>query len=252
MKSRFVLGIVALVAGAAATVEGAIWNADTTLDVGNSIVSASVTDGSGSLDKIQGKLVATFTNGNVSWDQDIYCIHITDGTAFSAFAYPSAGLPLGGAKGDFNLALFDVAGHGIAFNDNNTLGNGIDPNYPMLTNTFTSSLAAGDYYIAISRNTTGTNALRRTQFTRPVVAGGALMFPGQINNAPAADPTAALRAVEYSNMSGVFTGWEAAPFNFPFNDNYDIDLTGASFSVPSPAGLSVLGLGLVGFARRRR
>ena len=57
---------------------GAEWSADRTADVGNRINTASVTDGSGSLDKIAGTLRAFVADGAASWDQDIYCIRITD------------------------------------------------------------------------------------------------------------------------------------------------------------------------------
>jgi hypothetical protein len=231
-------------AGAA---HGAEWSADRTTDVGNRINTASVTDGSGSLDKIAGTLRAFVADGAASWDQDIYCIRITDGTAFSAIAYPSPGLPAG-TIGDFNLALFDADGHGIAFNDNTTT-EGI-AQYPVLTNTFTSTLPAGDYYLAISRNsrnaTTGV-----VRFNRPF-AGGSLMFPGQTNATGPSDPTASLRTGEYSAMGSVFSGWEPHAFSFPFNDNYDIDLTGATFSVPAPGAAALLAVGVLGATRRRR
>lgn len=242
-----VIGSLVAVSALSLAAHGAGWTADRTADVGNMIETASVTDGVGSLDKISGSLAAFFS-GAASWDQDIYCIRITDGTAFSAIAYPSPGLPTGGSNGDFNLALFDAQGRGIAFNDN-TSTEGIEQ-YPMLTNTFTSALPAGDYYLAISRNTrNATTGVVR--FNRPF-AGGSLMFPGQTNNTNGSDPTAPLRTGEYSAMGSVFSGWEPHAFSFPLTDNYDIDLTGATFSVPAPGAAALLAVGGLRATRRRR
>jgi len=78
------------------------------------------------------------------------------------------------------------------------------------------------------------------------------MFPGATNATGPSDPSAPLRTGEYSAMGSVFSGWEAHPFSFPLNDNYDIDLTGASFSVPAPGAAALLAVGLLGAARRRR
>ncbi len=239
MKKVCLLGY-ALVASAGIANAG-VWSVDNTADVGNMLNTASVTDGFGSLEKIQGRLVATFS-GTVSWDQDIYCIHINDGAAFSAVAYPTPGSASGPA--DMNLALFDAAGHGIAFNDNS---GGFA--YPALTNLFTTGLAAGDYYLAVSRNSSGGNP-SRFRGNRPL-AGGVLMFPGQVNNSLSTDPSAPLRDGEFSNLGAVFSGWEAVPFSFPLNDFYDIDF-GCGYCVPAPAGMGLLTLGLLGVSRRRR
>lgn len=246
MKSSF-LGC-ALIASASvvASASANIWNPDLTTDVGSLLSSANTTDGSGSVDSINGVLAAFFDldTFTASWDQDIYRIHIADGSAFSAVAYPTPGSNSG--RSDFNLSLFDLSGHGVAFNDNS---NGSI--YPSLTNTFTTGMPEGDYYLAISRNTQGGTA-QIQRFNRPILSTGALMFPGQTNNTAAADPSSSLRDGEYSNMSGVFAGWESNGFSFPLNDYYTIDLTGVTFSVPAPGSLALLGLGALGAARRRR
>lgn len=245
MKNSVMWGGALLVAaGALATAEASVWTADLTADVGRMLDTSSVTDGAGTLSTIRGQLVATFSGGAASWDQDIYRIRIVDGAAFSAVAYPTPGSPSG--RCDLNLSLFDLDGRGVAFNDN---ANGTI--YPALTNTFTIGLPAGDYYLAVSRNTQGGSALIQ-RFNRPIVAGGALMFPGQTNNTPIGDPTASLREGEYSNMSAVFAGWESNGISFPFNDVYTVDLTGVGYSVPAPGVAALLGLASLGAARRRR
>lgn len=52
----------------------------------------------------------------------------------------------------------------------------------------------------------------------------------------------------------VLAGWEVQPEGSPlgFNLNYNISLTGATYSIPAPASIGLFGLGALGALRRRR
>jgi MYXO-CTERM domain-containing protein len=216
---------------AGTTINGAI-------DAGHVLATANMTRGAGPLTTINGGCSAA---ANVSLDADLYCITITDPTNFSAVV-------AGGT--DTCLALFDSAGHGVAFNDNRT--DSLTSNGAMLTSLLTASLpAGGTYYLGIGRTNGNTNA--NIQYTRPLDAAGGLMFPGD----PAFQaPNDAVRRAEYGPNSAiaVLTSWEAfAGSSLPFNFNYTITLSGAGYSqLPTPGAAGLLGLGALATLRRRR
>ena len=125
-----------------------------TTDAGHLIATANLTRGAGPLNTITGTATAA---ANVSLDADLYCIRITDPANFSAVV-------AGGT--DSMIALFDSAGHGIAFNDDRT--DSLTSHGAMLTSLFTSSLTPGGiYFIGIGRSNGNQNAT--IQYTRPQI-----------------------------------------------------------------------------------
>lgn len=198
--------------------------------------TANLTRGAGPLNTITGTCSAV---ANVSLDADMYCITITNPTTFSATV-------AGGT--DSVLALFDAAGHGIAFNDDRT--DSATSRGAQITSLFTASLPAGTYFLGIALQTTsGANVA----FNRPLDAAGGLMFPGQ----PQLTPTDNIvRRAEYGPLSptSVLTSWEPYPStSLPFTFNYTITLTGAGYhTTPAPGAAGLIGLGALAAFRRRR
>lgn len=207
-------------------------------DAGFLVSTANMTRGAGPLTMINGTCSGA---ANISLDADMFCITITDPANFSAIV-------TGGT--DSCLALFDAAGHGIVFNDNRT--DSATSNGAALTSLFTSSLTpGGTYYLGIARTNGSTNAA--ISYTRPLNAGGTLMFTGDPSGQA---PNDVVRRAEYGPLSAtdVLTNWE--PFNsgfLPFNFSYTITLTGAGYSTtPAPGAAGLLGLGALAAFRRRR
>jgi MYXO-CTERM domain-containing protein len=207
-------------------------------DAGFLVSTANMTRGAGPLTTINGTCTG---QSNVSLDADIFCITITDPANFSAVVS-------GGT--DSILALFDSAGHGIAFNDDRT--DSLTSHGAYLTSLLMGSLTpGGTYYLGIGRTNGSQNA--SIQYTRPLDALGNLMFPGD----PALQaPNDIVRRAEYGPISptSVLTSWEPFPSSFlPFNFNYTITLTGAGYSTtPAPGAAGLLGLGALAAFRRRR
>lgn len=193
-----------------------------TTDAGKFPSEANLTRGGGPLNRITGQLVRLR-------DVDMYCIAITDPTAFSATT---------SGTNDTNLALFNLDGTGIAFNDNDPTGG----NDSRLTNLFTASLPPGLYFLAINRN----DAFGPGVFNYPL-SGTSPMF----HTLP---PT--VRNVEYgpNNPLAPLTSWNYNSTGFePFNYTYTITLTGAGYhQLPAPGAALLLGLGGLCAARRRR
>jgi hypothetical protein len=103
-------------------------------DAGDLMASAKNIDGVGPVTSIPGVLG---TN-----DADMFRIHLCDPANFSAST-------VGGTTVDTQLFLFRADGTGIVMDDD-TMLNTTDLQ-SSLSNTFTSSLTAGDYYLAISQ-----------------------------------------------------------------------------------------------------
>jgi MYXO-CTERM domain-containing protein len=206
-------------------------------DAGFLVSTANMTRGAGPLNTITGTCTPS---ANVSLDADVFCITITDPTNFSA--------TVGGGT-DSVLALFDSAGHGVAFNDDRT--DSVTSRGARLTNLFTGSVVAGGtYYLGIALNGSLSG---NVAFNRPLDAGGNLMFQGQPDLTPTDDVQ---RRAEYGPLSttSVLTSWEPFPSNFlPFSFNYTITLTGAGYSTtPAPGAAGLLGLAALVAGRRRR
>jgi hypothetical protein len=100
-------------------------------EAGDLVGTANVTIGSGPLIEINGVIEA-------GGDADMFCITVTDEDTFSATT-------VGGTTLDTQLWLFDHDGMGIAFNDDDPGGAGLQST---VTGMFIS--APGTYYIAVS------------------------------------------------------------------------------------------------------
>jgi len=225
-------------------------------DAGETLAEANFTLGVGPLDFITGTLAARQRPQPVgtlrSLDADIYCISITDAAGFSAIASGT----------DTNLSLFNSSGVAVAFNDNRTdsatsTGSRLIANGFLVdgvTPTGIPGLTTGLYFLAISR-VDGSAAARRQ--SRPLDAGGALIFPGMVQNGnEGTDPNAFTRRADLGPIAPgtVLSSWELfATTAAPFNANYTIALTGVSYhEIPAPGAAGVLGLaGLVALRRRR-
>jgi hypothetical protein len=160
----------------------------------------------------------TITGGGDFRDDnvDAYCIFITDPTQFRATT-------VGGTTQDTQLFLFDANGFGVAHNDDSV---GLQST---LTNLFTANLQPGLYVLAVS-----------TYNVDPFSAGG-LMW----NNTPFNTE----RAPDGPGAAGVVTGWGGSG---PDLAPYTITLNGASYCVPTPGSLALVGIaGLVAGRRRR-
>lgn len=201
--------------------------ADHATDAGNMIASANLTRGEGPLTEIRGSLVNTR-------DVDVFCIQITNPASFSAV------VPGTGGTQDTNLMLFNPAGNGIAFNDNNPNGIGVGS---ALSSTFTANLTPGLYFLAINRNDVSG-------------FGSNFDYPLSTNNTQMFAPALRTDEVGPVNAADVLGGWSFQPapgFGNLFNYNYTITLTGAGFhQLPAPGALALLGLGGIVAGRRRR
>lgn len=212
-------------------------------DAGPLLPTANITSGVGPLTTITGMSTGASTPNFVDLDADLFCIRINDPAGFSALT----------ASGDTVLALFDMNGIALAFNDNRT--DSLTATNSRLEGSWIPGLVAGnDYFIGIAR-VAGSAAVR--QFTRPLGGSGGLIFSGPANGADETmDPNFPDRRANLLPLVAgtALAGWETQPPGgfLPFNLNYTITLTGASYSVPAPAGLGLLGLGALGALRRRR
>jgi len=211
-------------------------------DAGPLLPTANITSGVGPLTNITGSLTAGAYAGFVDFDVDMFCIRIDDPMAFSATT----------AMGDTILSLFDMNGVAIAFNDNRT--DSLTATTSQLSASWIPGLVAGqDYFLGVSR-VTGNDVLRR--YTRPLDSNGNLIFSGPANLSDINDPNYSDRRANLLPITPgtVLAGWEVLPegSSLGFNLSYNVSLTGATYSVPAPAGLGLLGLGALGALRRRR
>ena len=175
-------------------------------DAGDLLGTAQVPVGVGPLTMITGLVLA-------GGDADLFLIHIDDPANFSAQAWPNTTF-------DTPLWLFDLAGYGVTFNDDDV---GLQSR---ITGQFVP--AAGDYYLAIS------------QYDWDALDAGGLELwldtPYNVERAPdgpgAANPLASWGGSVYSD------------------GNYEILLTGVSY-VPAPGAMALLGLAFLAGRRRR-
>jgi hypothetical protein len=180
-------------------------------DAGELPGTAQAPVGAGSLTSITGGLAAN--------DTDMFLIHIFDLSAFTAST-------VGTTFFDTQLWLFDSAGYGVTFNDDDV---GLQST---LTNAFVPS--TGNYYLALSR------------FDRDALdgSGNALWLDTPFNaERPPDGPGAANPLDHWSGSTDA--------------GSYGIHFAGvdATVPIPEPAPLALLGLGLGALAlgtRRRR
>lgn len=212
-------------------------------DAGPLLANANITNGVGPLTNITGTLTGASYPQFVDFDADMFCIRIEDPMSFSATTL----------SGDTVLALFDANGVALAFNDNRT--DSLTATTSRLEGSWIPGLVAGnDYFLGIAR-VGGSASVRR--FTRPLDVNDDLIFSGPANGGDETmDPNFPDRRANLLPLTAgtVLAGWETQPpgLFLPFNLNYNIELTGTTFSIPAPAGLGLLGLGALGALRRHR
>ncbi|UCE98835.1 MAG: hypothetical protein JSV82_06505 [Planctomycetota bacterium] len=181
-------------------------------DAGDLPGTAQVPVGSGPL---------TAISGTLSSDADMYQIYISDPIAFSAYA---SGLSLVDPF-DPQLFLFDLSGMGVYADDDS----GAILDAWLLPGIAYSPTTSGIYYLAIS-----------TYNLDPFSAGGAI-FSGY----PAMTPTG-------PGSGSPVSYWSGTTYT---SGDYLIELTGANYNyIPAPGAivLGSIGVGLVGWLRRRR
>jgi hypothetical protein len=127
-------------------------------------------------------------------DADMYCVDIPDPAAFSATT-------CGGTSYDTQLCLFDGAGYGVSFDDDDPGGCGLQST---ITGRFVG--APGHYLVAIS-----------SYDWDPGSAGGDIW---------ADTPYGTERAPDGPGAGGVITVWSGTSYN---SGAYTIYLTGANF-----------------------
>ena len=177
-------------------------------------------DGVGAAQVTDGSGPLTTINGVLGTDVDLYAIRIDDVATFEASV-------IGGATFDTQMFLFAADGTGITENED------ADGELQALVNS-DGILGVGGgpglYYLAIS------------EFNQdPLDSDGIDMFgfttwPGRGDQR---QPTSTLSLVNWDDNGGD-------------GGDYSIRLTGASYAVPAPASLALLGLGGLAAARRRR
>jgi hypothetical protein len=199
-------------------------------DAGDLPATAQVPVGSGGITSIFGSTPITSAT-----DADMYRIHLSVPSAFSATTVGTVGNP-GLQLQNSQLFLFNEDGFGVYGRDDN-------PGTPRTTLPAGSPLGPllpGDYFLAISG------------FDRDPMSAGGEIFPDTPNNI-VHGPTG-------PGGTQPVSGWTGLAAALASRGNYRIDLTGAEFVGPAvtpvvePATLILMGLGLFGllFVRRCR
>ncbi|MGC3991850.1 MAG: PEP-CTERM sorting domain-containing protein [Chthoniobacteraceae bacterium] len=201
----------------AATASAATYTSKGT--AGETLATAEVVSGSGSLSSISGSL--TISN-NLSTG-NLFEIYISDTSAFSA---STAMTQLGVNNFDTELFLFTATGVAVEMNDDtSTTSQSLLPS----SSAILSSLSAGIYYLLIE-------GAGRT----PVDSSGTSLF------ATGSDPSAVYGANSSAGALAAITG------NSSYGGSYSIVLTGAQFVVPEPSTTLMLLAGLGAGALRRK
>lgn len=193
-------------------------------DAGGNLTMAQGVYGSGPLDQIVGHLSAPGDNTPAI---DVFLIYVYDPTNFSAFT--SGGVP------DPELALFDINGKGLE------MGRDIDGannRQGFLIGDSSGNTPPQAFYLWISM-----------QDREPGGCPGNLFGPGGTQY-----PNPAGTSGPCNTFSGALIGSvNSLNLNAGPNLDYTITLTGASFiAVPEPSSVSLLALGLLAVATRRR
>ena len=182
----------------------------------------NVTDGFGSLDTINGWML----NGS---DQDLYCIRITDPQNFSAQTSGTT------TTHNMALALFDANGNGVVSNYDMSTTN----NNARITGALVPS--PGVYFLL----------LHGERLSYPAGPNGFIWIPppssatGLVGEMPPIAGAGALSSYDFDFGRGFSSAIT--------QQQYSISLTGATYHVPSPTALSLLGItGLIAARRRRQ
>lgn len=154
-------------------------------------------------------------------DNDMFKIHISDPVNFSATTTNG-----GTTVDDTMLYLFDENGFGVLANDDTDATTNFTST--LSAGSLTISDAAGVYYIAVS-----------VLFNTPLSSSGDIFI---------VDVLLATTQTIGANGTGAgdpLNAWDNVPFSFIGPENYQIDLTGATFAaaaapVPSMSNVSIL------------
>jgi hypothetical protein len=210
--------VVSTVAFSSAANAGLIWNE---IGAGDLLASAETVDGlaGSSLSTIHGQLTSVVpTNGNPSYEVDLFKIFVDTPSLFSASTSSDA---------DTALFLFDMLGRAVYMNDDN----GFDLLSLLPAGNPAGPTMAGFYYLGVALG----------GYLPYDAASLALFLAGGYSDVLAGDPAA-----------GMLDSWASSSTYFSESPySYDISLTGTQVArVPEPGTLAlVLLAGLIGGLR---
>ncbi len=163
-------------------------------------------------------------------DEDMYIISISNATLFSAVVTAPGSGPLD----DSHIFLFDMAGMGIAHNDDIDGAASNFLSHLPVGNALYASLAPGTYLLAIS----GFDDMPKD--SEPGEAETDYIFPiGTLDD-----------IVGPNAGAGPVISWDGTRWG-THSGSYEITMTGIG-AVPEPATLAVLGIGAAALLRRRK